>query len=588
MKNKGLWMILLPVLTALVILIAYFIIPDYLSKNNRSLSKDNLPAAKPQAKESTQPIAITKGPLTAGKIEADVAIENGTNVLFLSKSTNRIFLAERKDPLTPQEGTEIIFLDEKGSPAESIEDIAVLSGESGKAVLQVGFKTTDDKTMQSKISVDHTKPIIELAPQELVGKIYLKGQINLAVLPDRFGDDLIYVPSEYTESVCPLPRAVFTLGFLPEGKGTIMTITAGDNQRQYLMKTSGSDFFTGIEVACAQASVFVSILRGDQSGRQIEVNATDDGKLIAEWQRPFFAQWRMAVCGADQYFARMWTDEELTKLKNNQLPIEGEFSQPPRTAVMYVYDRSEKTPPEIITPIDVLQQAIGGQRSAEVLDLEGIRTYRDADRWVPFSDFPVYFEWLGLVRLVDRPGVKDTVRHLCDDVLSLLEGLDKRTQEYHDFCLSLQKRCREFTQEPTPLKQFSDRIAGQLEDALRKANEQKLSPLAELAEAADKDINAGFASSSQEDDEGKGMAVFKEMARKDLIQRQKVLEIYRQAIKQIRDQAGLAMAEQSRLESLAEEIRTKTQQVLRKRYYLEGDWRGEEPMGDGRAYHADR
>jgi|GEM_PF-2857059 len=586
MKNKGLFVIFLLVLAALAILITYFIIPDYLSKNNRSLSKDNLPAAKPQAKESAQPITIAKGPLTTGKIEGNVAIENGTNVLYISKGSNKIFLTELKDPLTPQEGTEILFLDEMGKPAKSMEDIAVLSDEAGKAVLQVGFKTADGKTMQMKISVDHAKPIIELAPQELVGKVYLKGRINLAVLPDRFGDDLIYVPGEYTESVCPLPRAVFALGFLPEGKGTIMTVTAGENQRQYLIKTSESDLFEGIEVSPAQASVFISVLRGDPLGGQIEVSATDDGKLNAAWQRPFFAQWRMALCGADQCFARTWTDEELTKLKNNRLPIEGQFNDLPQAAVMYVYDRSEKTPEEIITPIDVLQQALGSRRSAEVLDVEGIRGYRDTDRWVPFSDFPVYFEWLGLMRLLERPGVKDTARHLCDDVLSLLEGLDKRTQEYREFCLGLQERCREYAKEPEPLKQFGDRIAGQLEDALRKADEQKISPLAGLDEVADKNIEAGFSSSSQEDDEGKGMGDFKEMARKILIQRQKVLGIFRETIKRIRDQAGLAMTRQSRLEGLAEEIRTKTQQVLRKRYYLEEDWRGEEPMGDGKAYHA--
>ena len=63
-----------------------------------------------------------------------------------------------------------------------------------------------------------------------------------------------------------------------------------------------------------------------------------------------------------------------------------------------------------------------------------------------------------------------------------------------------------------------------------------------------------------------------------LSQRQKVLTEYREFVKNLRDEAALMVTEEPGLRDISERIRRLTQGILRNRYYLEGDWRGEKPL----------
>ena len=56
-----------------------------------------------------------------------------------------------------------------------------------------------------------------------------------------------------------------------------------------------------------------------------------------------------------------------------------------------------------------------------------------------------------------------------------------------------------------------------------------------------------------------------------------MLKEYREFAKTIRDNAGLAIIERPEAKDAAQQVRELTQKVLRNRYYLEDDWRGEMP-----------
>ena len=77
---------------------------------------------------------------------------------------------------------------------------------------------------------------------------------------------------------------------------------------------------------------------------------------------------------------------------------------------------------------------------------------------------------------------------------------------------------------------------------------------------------------------------FKEFARrcrKVLAERQRILSTYRTWVKRTRDRAAQLIITDPEFKALGDELRRRTQGILRNRYYLEGDWQGETPLPAG-------
>ena len=66
-----------------------------------------------------------------------------------------------------------------------------------------------------------------------------------------------------------------------------------------------------------------------------------------------------------------------------------------------------------------------------------------------------------------------------------------------------------------------------------------------------------------------------------LRERQRILSEYRAWVKGTRDQTAELILSDPTFKTVGDELRRKTQAVLRDRYYLEGDWRGETPLPVG-------
>lgn len=391
-------------------------------------------------------------------------------------------------------------------------------------------------------------------------RIEIKRNINLVLLPDRFSNDLIFDGAN-ADSRILLPHTPFLLGSLEEEKAIFMLITPSAKQTVELIKDKKEGkFFNRVEISTAGESIFVSLLSQKDIWYEKEVKSSGDNKWKIEWSYPFLAQWRVAVCGEKNY-SRMWGEDDLNKLKTPSLPLEDEFLGPPALAIVYIYDRSWYTPLDVLTPEDILRDALGIKRYKEVLDVEGIRNYRTCDEWVPFLEFRVYFEWLDkiMIRTVKRKGVEPTITHLSNDVLNLLKGLDNRIKEYQDFVMELKDFCKKH--------EFFDFVKEGIESLQKKSANLSVTEIEKITNSIDRIKTGNF---SKEE--------FKKLASAALSERQKILLEYRKAVKKLREKAGLIITKEPKLKNTAEEIRERTQKILRKRYYLEGDWQGEGPL----------
>jgi hypothetical protein len=389
----------------------------------------------------------------------------------------------------------------------------------------------------------------------------------------------------------------------------VLTITPSDKQKMWLIKGEEEDSFEGVEVLTGEESVFISLLPAQNLWYRTEVVPdSDTNGWKINWANPFLAQWRVAMVGKGKYYSEMWDEDALSKLKEPSIPIEGEFSEPPELSVIYVYGRSWNTPLDVVTPMDILQDTLGIERLRGILDIDGIRGYRTAEKWAPLHtfltsqenrlwpednpgwpqvlDFSPIFQLIVRVRMVDRKGVESTVTHLCEDILNSLKGLDNRIEEYEKFLVSLENLCKAnrklFPRGLTPSGNETDKFFTAIEESIEdlRSSLANLS-IIEIRKVSDAIEAVKSCSGTGEElwDRGEFYS-FREVSESALSERQELLTKYRNFVKGIRNKAGVMITVTGEPESIDiyEEIRRLTQNLLRERYYLEGDWRGEKPL----------
>ena len=88
----------------------------------------------------------------------------------------------------------------------STESIYVISNEGDGEVIKDVMDTT--------FTVPRSRPFVEIKPAGNADRVYIKRDMALAVLPDRFADDLIFDPRGYSVSRIPLPYTPLLIGLL--------------------------------------------------------------------------------------------------------------------------------------------------------------------------------------------------------------------------------------------------------------------------------------------------------------------------------------------------------------------------------------
>jgi len=523
------------------------------------------------------------------QVEGEISVENDWILLHLSPKENSISILLSGESSTEKEIMEITAIDKDGKSATGIESVDILSNDGESVVLSIRFRSEGGAAMSGVFTIPRSRPIIGIKPVENVDKVYIKRDMDLALLPDRFGDDLILAPDKYSESRILLPYAPFLIG-LTDNHAMFLAITPSNKQKAYLMKDE--NVFSGMEIQTEGEEIFLSLLVGRKIWYQAKIlpDLNTDGWKI-KWSDPFLAQWRAAVAGDGRYYSRMLGEDALSEIRTSYLPIEGEFSRVPELSVVYVYGRSWNTPLEVLAPADILQDTLGIDGLKSILDIEGLRAYRTAEKPVPLHvfltsqdqrlwpedspgwpeslDFSPIYQLLIRISMVERKGVGETAGHLCEDILNSLKGLDSRIEEYEKFLASMRNFCEINKERPLEMEKgieaLEKRIAGM--------------PITEIKEVSDsiEAVKGCLGTGEQLWDRGE-FSRLREISESALSERQEILAEYRDFVKKMRNDAGVAITKNPETRDISEEIRRLTQNILRNRYYLEGDWRGESPL----------
>jgi Tol biopolymer transport system component len=464
-------------------------------------------------------------------------VENDAAVFVLSAGRPAAVLLPKAAP-----AVELAVLGPQAREGAPLESVRVLKCDPDELTLESAGAGT-----KATWTLGGSRAMVQVAPVENAGKLRVKAILACVVVPDRFGNDIIADPEAPGEAGTPLPWAPMVTGFLANSPAALALVTPGPGQRAELRKDQGTAF-TGADVALEKRAVSAGVVAAGPAWHleRFALEGQPD-PLRFKWRMPFPAMWRLAAIGDARRASAFFTDRESPYFdkKDAIFPRGKDFAV--RLGMIYLYDRTAGTPPETITPADLMRDAHGPLSARQALDEEGLTGYRRASGPTTWADITVTLE--ALAYLFERKlEVQDAAHasHLCDDLPLFVEGLDQRLKEYDDFDRKVQdsgaapqKTLAELAEKQRGLPASADIPA--LSDAIKQLTARE---------------------------SGNNKRKFEE-CRKAILAvsgpREELLKAYRQRVVALRDSGD-------------DRLRALCQEVLRNRFYIEADWRGE-PFG---------
>ncbi|HIE51263.1 MAG TPA: hypothetical protein EYP85_05855 [Armatimonadetes bacterium] len=508
------------------------------------------------------------------RLQGGVVIENEWAVFLLcGKEVSALLLAK---PLTKRAaGVGLIPLAEQ-EEAKQVEALRVLRYGGEEAVVELASRSASGQVVRTAWRIFGSRPLIEVRPLWGAERLRLRARLHFLVVPDRFANDLVLDPHAYPNARCTLPSEPLLLGFLRAGDRMLLLVCPAARQRAELGPPQ-EDYFPHLTLSFARRSLFLALLAGDRIWYEERFSPPRrEERVKFRWEKPFSATWRLAVRGEGKHYSNMFAEKPSACFDGKRAFLQkGEdFAANVDLALIYLYGRTENTPLDTLTPLDLIYDALGLKPGREILDEEGLTAYRTAAGWTTWSDLPRTIESLRYLfnrRLEVQERVY--VGHLCDDLQPFIEGLDQRLGEYRDFAAKVERLCQTASREAPTAAKFTEGIApirqqlaelGQQQGRLKRAAEVAAycRQIKQLTAAESPDNRSRFEALSRNIREVVGP-------------REEMLRTYRRLAKELRDRAGWAAVRQPELIELAEGIRKLARAVLRNRYYIEGDWRGE-------------
>ena len=492
-----------------------------------------------------------------------------------------------------------------GAAGARLASVAVAENTGGEAAVDAAFRMPGGNEAVVRFQLQLGQVFVKTEPRGNLEALLLEAPCRFAVMPDFFADDVVVDAAELPPGNAELPGDNFLLHMVGQGEAIVPAIW---NQREedVQVEVAGEGAAKAIRASRipygTKGGVYVAVLEGPAIWHRHDVAKADAGRAIRlDWKAPFAAQWRVNWRRDDgltdswemllqtpdgDYFKPDWFDQSAnygtndwmkpdrtrwtTVLGRFQYPcwIDNEgrgFLQPLKKpgnfqgpAVIYPLNRVAATPLAALTVVDLMRATLGVGPCQYVLDVEG---QKKRSAGIPTCDARTKLNAVYAAR--QQRERRAQVEQALIDVLAFMRHIRTRIEAYVTFGHELvaylddQKRARpELADFLSEMETLASRIDAAVaarkegihtpEYATRLVDEFR-APLVDY-EGDDalekcKRLTAGFVQIGGNQDELVGEC--------------------RLAVRILRQKAALARALDPRTAEVAQEIRRRTQEMLR-------------------------
>lgn len=539
-------------------------------------------------------------PSTAGPLKGDAVITNGriSAVVRRADASVELYAGEA----APR--ARLVLQGADGAPAARLASVALADYTRGSVSLDATFKTAGGADLAAKFRIKRGDVALEIEPGPQPARVRVEAPARYAVLPDFFADDILVDAARLPLETAEIPSENFLIQLAGQGDCLVMCVFENREQdvRVSLAGEKEKRVITGSEIQFGKErkKVWVALLEGPRIWHAAEVAAGDAGKVVPlDWTFPFPAQWRVDFTRADDLthswdlllqekeggeylkptwmsggFERVgkdrkrwtgslmysvvypcWSDAQgkgyLQPLKNRWVSYRGPVA-------IYPANRVAKTPLEAFTVVDIVRNTLGQGPCEYILDVEGNKAERKGRATCSVRDElkAIYERGEQKQRRKDIEGFLqqgiDFVKHIRGRIEGYLD-FARQTREY----LEAQKKAKpELASEIDRLM----KVLAEVDDHLGERKAKIKTP--EHVVAMTEEFRRTLLDYQGPDAAERVKKYTEELTdiggnQDDLVAR------LRWVVKNLRQRSGMMMTVNPKFAPVAEEIRVRTQKVLR-------------------------
>jgi hypothetical protein len=432
---------------------------------------------------------------------------------------------------------------------------------------------------------------------ENAGALRVCARARFAVVPDFFGDDMVFDPRKSSAARPFIPAENFFLSFTGDGNTLLMSVwPVGEQEVQAVASGEGEKrFFEAMEISFDNKPLYLVVLDAPDIwySRAFDQPSAPGKDFATGWKRPFEARWRGDFVLADRSDSWEFESERKENLRpwfvrqqvawpfwfdNNRAmicPVKEAYHKIPvvypLTALIYPLDRKQNTPLTMMTPVDLLRETLGTGPCEFILDREGIGNRPAGGKRRLISSgvcnttgrMQHFFE-LGLECKESK-----VVQDLADDVLAFNITVRQRLEEYRAFARQLTQLCNEAEKTNPAVKPIAERVE-QLERQVEALFQERL-PKMKTPEQGVELVQKVKDLTKEEDPENLGKYLSLGAQLRGLAGTQDGLAgIYRYEVRRLRRELGAIATGDSAVAKFAEKVREQARNALRKKHGTEG------------------
>jgi hypothetical protein len=547
----------------------------------------------------TQTWTTIAAPQKAEMFRGDAVLTNGKVLAVLRQrgSTAEVYAVGAKGAVAR---LRLQLLAADGTPAERLERLALVENTRGAACVEADYQTAKGATISARFRLKRGDIAVQVEPAAGAGRLRVECPSRLIVLPDFFADDILIDAHTLSPDTVELPSENFVLHLA--GDGEAIAVPVFENRQHdvkvHLQGTGAQRTVTASEIEFEGKKIWVALLEGPQVWHRRNLQADDTGKIVPlDWHMPFPAQWRVDFTRPNgltdswemllpleggQYVKPSWLGSEPDHLDakrgrwNTVLgwypypcwsdhegraylqPLKSEALQFQGPVVIYPINRVEQTPLDAYTVVDIMRNTLGVGPCQYILDLEGQKAEYRGRATCSVRD--------ELGKIYSRHQQKEQraeVERILDQGLTFVTHIRSRITRYvefehkmHDYLAAQKKAHPELAEVLNEL----DALVGQI-DARLAARADKIQTPAYVAA-----MNEEFRKNVLDDTGPDALAKCRKYTAALVTIGDNQDELSgecRWVVKALRQKAGLLLAQDPRLASVATEIRARTQEALR-------------------------
>jgi len=382
----------------------------------------------------------------SGHLQGDLVVETGGLVVAFASRLGKVLVYGRAEQPLGEAAVRPF-----GAAAGEITTTTV-ARQGGVVMVQADFGAPGTGSLPVTFRFESDR-VVAIRPEGSTRGITLSAPIEVALVPSIVGDDLVYDPRDYPSAkMVFVPSEHMLLGLL-KGRGSMLVTTwqeAMPSVRLELMgagegqKSIGAISFVGgkgVSLAMLDAPGIWHRQRLDQSFFERDV--------AIQWKPPFPATWLTQLYeddvkttyrfesekqehwrgGIGSYVVPTWFSEGKPMLSlGKQVPPQGE-------AIIYYLERTEETPRQVESPMDIAARTLADDVRAGLLDVEGREAF-----WPMRPDFAIGGETCdvtGVLQTIFAAGQEVQkqafVRGGAEDMCFHLEVMFERNGRYYPF-----------------------------------------------------------------------------------------------------------------------------------------------------------